>query len=69
MIVLNEVSGNGMRRLELWPDDVADVTTLSWGGGSEVNTIDGRRFHVVEDVAEVFTRLEASERDGWDELA
>jgi hypothetical protein len=38
--------------------------------GSEVNTIDGRRYRVAEEVGEVFARLE-EESDGtdqWDEL-
>jgi hypothetical protein len=36
--------------------------------GSEVRTIDGRVFHVAEDVGEVFTRLEESDEQ-WDAMA
>jgi len=66
MMVLNEVTPGGVQRREVWPDDVAVVSTLSKGGGSEITTIDGKRFDVVEDVAEVFALLEESD-GAWGE--
>jgi hypothetical protein len=70
VIVLNELTDEGTRRLELWPDDVACVSNVTGKPGlSEVDTIDGRRFRVAEGVAEVFCRLEASDADEWDEMA
>ena len=62
MMVLNEVTPGGLRRLELWPDDVHVVSNVPGAGaGSEIETIDGRRFFVCEDVGEVFARLEGSD--------
>ena len=61
MIILNELLSGGTRTIELWPDDVAVVSTLSMGGGSEVRMIDNRVYYVAEDVAEVFTKLEESD--------
>jgi hypothetical protein len=61
VLVLNEVTEKGVRRLELWPDDVLDVSNVPGAPiGSEVNTIDGRRYRVAEEVGEVFARLEDS---------
>jgi hypothetical protein len=67
VLVLNEMTEKGLRRLELWPDDVLDVSNVPGAPiGSEVNTIDGRRYRVAEEVGEVFARLEES--DGQDDL-
>jgi len=65
MIVLNELIGQGVRRLELYADDVASVSNIPGAtSGSEVGTIDGRRFYVCEGVGEVWERLEGGdERD------
>jgi hypothetical protein len=69
MMVLNEVTSAGVRRLELWPDDVACVSSVpTVPGTSEIDTIDGRRFRVAEGVSEVFARLEASDGE-WGEMA
>jgi hypothetical protein len=62
MIVLNELIGTGVRRLELYADDVAEVSSIPGAiSGSEVQTIDNRRFTVCEGVAEVFEQLEGGE--------
>jgi hypothetical protein len=68
VIVLNELTERGMRRLEVWPDDVDVVSNRPMQEGSEIRTIDGRVFHVAEDVGEVFTRLEESDEQ-WDAMA
>lgn len=61
MIVLNELTETGSRRLELVADDVMVVTTLPGKEGSELRTIDGRVFRVAQNSAEVFTKLEESD--------
>jgi hypothetical protein len=59
MIVLNEIVEEGVRRLELYADNVASVSSIpDLGSGAEVQTIDNRRFHVLESVADVFCLLE-----------
>jgi hypothetical protein len=68
VIVLNELTGGGMRRLELWPDDVSAVSSTHRSEGAEVMTIDGKRFAVAETVMEVFDKLEESDEQ-WDEVA
>jgi len=70
VLVLNELTEKGMRRLEIWPDDVLAVSSVPQGpGASEIDTIDGRRFLVAEDVGEVFARLEESDGANDHELA
>lgn len=69
MIVLSELTEDGTRRLEVNADDVAVVSNRPMREGSEVRTIDGRIFHVAEDVSEVFSRLEDGDGDQGDELA
>ena len=69
MIILNELTDDGTRRLEVWPDDVEVVSNRPMRDGSEIRTIDGRVFHVAEDVGEVFARLEACDVEEGDELA
>ena len=62
MIVLNELIEMGVRRLELYADDVESVASIPGAiTGSEVQTIDKRRFYVFEGVAEVFERLEGDD--------
>jgi hypothetical protein len=68
VIVLNELTERGMRRLEVYADDVQVVSNRPMHEGSEVRTIDGRVFHVAEDVGEVFSRLEESDEQ-WDAMA
>lgn len=62
MIVLNEVTPGGLRRLELYGDDVSCVSNVPGApGGAEIEMIDGRRFYVVEDVATVFGQLDGED--------
>lgn len=62
MIVLNQIARNGVRRLELYADDVAVVSSVPGAiGGSEIETIDSRRFYVAESVADVHCLLEESD--------
>jgi hypothetical protein len=69
MIVLSELMNEGVRRLELWPDDVACVSSIpTVPGAAEIDTIDGRRFWVAEGVSDVFAAMDASDGE-WDELA
>jgi hypothetical protein len=55
--------------LEVHADDVEVVSNRPMRFGSEIRTIDGRVFHVAEDVGEVFAMLEESDGDEGDELA
>ena len=64
MITLNELTDDGTRRLEVHADDVAVVSNRPMKDGSEVRTIDGRVFHVAEDVGEVFAMLEEVDSAG-----
>jgi hypothetical protein len=69
MIVLSELTGDGVRRLELWPDDVACVSSIPMvPGAAEVDTIDGRRFWVAEGVSDVFAMMDESDGE-WDAMA
>jgi hypothetical protein len=63
MIVLNEITkGGAVRPLELWPEDVLDVTSVPGAPtGAHLSTIDGRRFTVAEGVAEVFAMLDEAD--------
>jgi hypothetical protein len=69
MIVLNELTEDGVRRLEVWPDDVGVVTNRPMRSGSEVSMIDGRVYCVAEEVSEVFAMIGESDGDQRDELA
>jgi hypothetical protein len=66
MIVLNELIGSCVRRLELYADDVACVSSIPDAmSGAEIQTIDNRRFYVLEGVSDVFCLLD----EGCDDLA
>jgi hypothetical protein len=69
VITLNELTDGGTRRLEVNADDVEVVSNRPMRFGSEIRTIDGRVFHVAEDVAEIFGKLEESDGDEGDGLA
>jgi hypothetical protein len=69
VITLNELTDGGTRRLEVHADDVEVVSNRPMRFGSEIRTIDGRVFHVAEDVGEVFARLEEGDCDEGDEMA
>ena len=65
MMVLNEVTPGGLSRREIWPDDVLCVSNVPGSGfGAEIETIDGKRFSVIEDVGEVFALMEESDGAG-----
>jgi hypothetical protein len=69
VITLNELTDGGTRRLEVHADDVEVVSNRPMRFGSEIRTIDGRVFHVAEDVGEVFAMLEGCDGDEGDGLA